>query len=49
MHELGDPRELYAMNAARPALPQPRSERLAGPFRVKSTYLERRSWPFCSE
>lgn len=42
----GDPRERFATAAARPAAPQPRSERLAGPFRVKASYLERRAWPF---
>lgn len=44
-----DPRERLAPNAARPSAPQPPSGRLASPFRVKpsSSYLERRSWPFC--
>lgn len=41
-----DPRQLHALDAARPTVPQPRSERLAGPFRVKASYLERRAWPY---
>ena len=46
LREGGDPRERFAEDAARPAVPQPPSERLAGPFRVKPGYLERRAWPF---
>lgn len=47
--EAEDARELMARNPVRPVAPLPRSERLAGPFRVKasSSYLERRAWPFC--
>lgn len=45
----GDPRERFAGDAARPTVPQARSERLAGPFRVKPGYLERRAWPFSAE
>lgn len=49
--EDSDPRERFAPAAARPTVPLPRSERLAGPFRVKpsSSYLERRAWPFCGQ
>jgi hypothetical protein len=46
---IGDPRELHAHDAARPSVPLARSERLAGPFRVKPGYLERRAWPFSAE
>lgn len=49
LQQNGDPRERQASEAARPAVPQPRSERLAGPFRVKPGYLERRAWPFSAE
>ncbi|MBA3590137.1 hypothetical protein [Methylibium sp.] len=47
--ESGDPRERHAAAAARPTVPQPQSERLSGPFRVKPGYLERRAWPFSAQ